>query len=264
LSSLPLSYHRAGTGPPLVLIHGIGSHWQVWKPVLDWLTPVRDVIALDLPGFGASPAPPPGTPPGIESLIRLTAQFLDEMHLERPHVAGNSLGGWLALELAKRNRVASATALSPGGFATGLDARFLGLSLRMTLSMTRRLAPRARGITRYRLLRRLVMGQMVANPLRVPAEDAAAAVRAAAAAPWFETTLSAIVAETFRPAGTVPVPVTVAWGGKDFLLPRWQARRAARALPGARMLTLPGCGHLCTYDDPALVARVLIEGSSVT
>jgi pimeloyl-ACP methyl ester carboxylesterase len=128
--------------------------------------------------------------------------------------------------------------------------------------MTRRLAPRARGITRYGVLRRLVMGQMVANPLRVAAEDAAAAVRAAASAPWFEATIPAIVADNFKPAGRLPVPVTVAWGEKDFLLPRWQARRAARALPGARVLTLPGCGHLTPYDDPERVARVLIEGSA--
>jgi pimeloyl-ACP methyl ester carboxylesterase len=262
-----LNYHRAGTGPPLVLIHGIGSHWQVWKPVLDLLTPHRDVIALDLPGFGASPPPPTDTKPGIDSLIRLTIEFLDDLRLERPHVAGNSLGGWIALELAKRDRVASATALSPGGFAKGLDARFLAHSLRTTLKVTRRVAPRARGITQYRLLRRLIMGQMVANPTRVPAEDAAAAIRAAAAAPWFEATIPATVADNFKPVPTLPVPVTVAWGGRDFLLPRWQARRAARALGGTgsnlRMLTLPGCGHLCTYDDPELVARVLIEGSTV-
>jgi pimeloyl-ACP methyl ester carboxylesterase len=263
LSRTTLSYHRAGTGPPLVLIHGIGSHWQVWKPVLDLLTPHRDVIALDLPGFGASPPPPQDTPPGIDSLIRLTTEFLDDLHLERPHVAGNSLGGWLALELAKRDRVASAVALSPGGFAKGLDARFLGLSLRTTLKTTRRIAPRARGITRYPLLRRLVLGQMVADPTRVPAEDAAEAVRAAAAAPWFEATLPAVVNDNFKPAGRLPVPVTVAWGEKDFLLPRWQARRAARALPGARVFTLPGCGHLTPYDDPERVAQVLIEGSTI-
>jgi pimeloyl-ACP methyl ester carboxylesterase len=57
--------------------------------------------------------------------------------------------------------------------------------------------------------------------------------------------------------------VTVAWGARDFLLPAWQARRAARALPGARVFTLAGCGHLSPYDDPELVARVLIEGSMV-
>ena len=57
-------YHRSGTGPPLVLIHGIGSHWQMWQPVLSRLEPERDVIAFDLPGFGASPMPPPGRRPG--------------------------------------------------------------------------------------------------------------------------------------------------------------------------------------------------------
>jgi pimeloyl-ACP methyl ester carboxylesterase len=259
-----LEYHRAGAGPVLVLIHGIGSHWQVWNPVLDKLTPQRDVIALDLPGFGASPPPPLGTRPGVESLTRLVSEFLDGLGLGRPHVAGNSLGGWVALELAKRNRVASATALSPAGFAVGADARWLDQSLRLTIKATRRLAPRARGIMRYRLLRQLVMGQMVAHPLRVPPEDAAAAVRAAAAAPWFEETLPVTVAGNFKPAGALPVPVTVAWAERDFLLPRWQARRAARALPGARILTLPGCGHLSPYDDPELVARVLIEGSMVT
>ncbi len=262
LSSPPLNYHRAGSGPPLVLIHGIGSHWQVWKPVLDRLTPERDVIALDLPGFGASPPPAPGTPPGIESLVRLVSEFLDELGLERPHVAGNSLGGWLALELARRGRVRSATALSPGGFAKGLDARFLRISLRLTLDMTRRLAPRARGIVRYPLLRQLALGQMVAHPRRVPADDAAETIRAAAAAPWFEATLPAVVADNFKPGPPPPVPVTVAWGASDHLLPLWQARRARRALPGARMVMLRGCGHLSPYDDPEQVARVLIEGSS--
>jgi pimeloyl-ACP methyl ester carboxylesterase len=259
---MQLNYYRAGSGPPLVLIHGIGSQWQVWKPVLDRLTPHRDVVALDLPGFGASPAPPPGTPPGIESLTRLVTEFLDGLGLERPHVAGNSLGGWLALELAKRGRVASATALSPGGFAKGADAAFLGASLQLTLRLTRRLAPRARGIMRYPLLRQLVMGQVIAHPRRVAPEDAAGAVRAAAYAPWFEETLPVIVADNFKPAGRLPVPVTVAWGARDFLLPRWQARRAAKALPGARVFTLPGCGHLTPYDDPEQVARVLIEGST--
>ena len=203
---MQVNYHRAGTGPPLVLIHGIGSRWQVWKPVLDRLTPHRDVVALDLPGFGASPPPPPGTPPGIESLVRLVSEFIEELGLERPHVGGNSLGGWLALELAKRDRVASATALSPGGFARGADAAFLRASLRLTIDMTRRLAPRARGIVRYPLLRQLVLGQMVAHPRRVSPEEAAETVRAAAAAPWFEETLPVVVADNFKPGRAAAGP----------------------------------------------------------
>jgi pimeloyl-ACP methyl ester carboxylesterase len=111
--------------------------------VLARLSPVREVIALDLPGFGSSAPPPPGTPPGIASLTRLVSEFLDELGLERPHVAGNSLGGWIALELAKRDRVNSATALSPGGFTSRLDAHFMRSSLRLTRRVARRLAPRA-------------------------------------------------------------------------------------------------------------------------
>jgi len=106
---MELGYHRTGAGEPLVLIHGIGSRWQVWEPVFDRLSAERDVIAIDLPGFGASPMPPPGTPPGIPSLTSLVGDFLDSVGLDRPHLAGNSLGGWISLELAKQGRVRSAT-----------------------------------------------------------------------------------------------------------------------------------------------------------
>ena len=70
---MKLNHHRAGSGEPLVLIHGIGSRWQMWEPVLDRLTPHREVIAIDLPGFGASPMPPAGTLAGPESLTSLVS-----------------------------------------------------------------------------------------------------------------------------------------------------------------------------------------------
>jgi pimeloyl-ACP methyl ester carboxylesterase len=68
-----LNHHRGGSGEPIVLIHGIGSQWQVWGPVLPRLETERDVIAVDLPGFGASPPPAPGTPAGVASLTSLRA-----------------------------------------------------------------------------------------------------------------------------------------------------------------------------------------------
>ncbi len=120
---MELNYHRAGAGEPLVLLHGIGSRWQIWEPVIGALAAEREVIALDLPGFGASPMPPTGTPAGIGSLTELVSEFIDQIGLERPHVAGNSLGGWLALELAKRGNVRSATGLSPPASPTGARPR---------------------------------------------------------------------------------------------------------------------------------------------
>ena len=73
---MQLNHYRAGAGEPLVLLHGIGSHWQMWEPVLPMLSARHDVIAVDLPGFGDSPMPPPGTPPGIDSLCDLVLGFL--------------------------------------------------------------------------------------------------------------------------------------------------------------------------------------------
>jgi pimeloyl-ACP methyl ester carboxylesterase len=108
-----LNHYRAGNGGPLVLIHGIGSRWQMWEPVIDRLVAEREVIAIDLPGFGASPMPPVGTPAGVDSLVSLVLEFLSEIGVERPHSAGNSLGGLIVLELAKRGLVRSATASPP-------------------------------------------------------------------------------------------------------------------------------------------------------
>src|SRR5207302_8225533 len=105
-------------------LHGIGSRWQVWRPVLPDLEAAREVIAVDLPGFGASPMPPPGTPPGVSSLTRMVSGFLNGLGLEAPHAAGNSLGGWIALELAKRSRARTATALSPAGFHNAREGAF--------------------------------------------------------------------------------------------------------------------------------------------
>src|SRR2546423_7414962 len=116
-----LAHHRAGAGEPVVLIHGVGSQWQVWQPLLPALERARDVIALDLPGFGGSPSLPIGVVPGAAALADAVAGFMDELGIERPVIGGNSLGGWIALELAKRDRARAVVAVSPAGFAEGWE-----------------------------------------------------------------------------------------------------------------------------------------------
>jgi pimeloyl-ACP methyl ester carboxylesterase len=258
---MKLNHHRIGAGEPLVLIHGIGSRWQVWEPVLDRLAAHRDVVAVDLPGFAASPPPPPGTPPGIDSLTRLVVEFLDELALERPHVAGNSLGGWLALELAKRDRVHSATALSPAGFHNRPESVYQRTSLWLSVRGARLMAPRAERLLASPLARALTFGQVTAHPTRISPADGAATLRELAGAAWFDDTLSTITSEHFSGGEQIRVPVTIAWGERDRLLLPRQAPRAARAIPGARAVMLSGCGHVPMYDDPEQVTRVLLEGS---
>ncbi len=259
---MQLNHYRIGSGQPLVLMHGVGSRWQIWEPVLARLAAERDVIAIDLPGFGASPMPPPGTLPGVQSLARLVGEFLGQTGVDRPHAAGNSLGGWISLELAKRGLVRSATGLSPAGFHNDRERIFQRTSLSMTRRGSRLIEPRADLLMRPPLARALFTSQYFAHPTRIPADAAAANVRALATAPWLDETLPAITEERFSGGEQIQVPVTIAWGDHDRLLLPRQARRAQRAIPSARMVTLRGCGHVPTYDDPEQVARVLLEGSA--
>ena len=260
---MELNYHRAGSGEPLLLLHGIGSRWQVWQPVLADLETAREVIAVDLPGFGASPMPPPGTPAGVSSLTPMVCDFLDELGLVAPHAAGNSLGGWIALELAKRGRARTVTALSPAGFQNAREAVFQRSTMWTTVRAARVAAPLAPPLLAPPLARRLVFAQLVAHAERIPHADAVGHLRALARAPRFDETLSAINADRFDGGEQIEVPVTIAWGEHDRLLLPRQARRARSAIPGARLLMLRGCGHVPTYDDPPQIARVLLEGSSM-
>jgi pimeloyl-ACP methyl ester carboxylesterase len=258
-----LNYHRGGSGEPLLLLHGIGSRWEVWRPVLAALEAVREVIAVDLPGFGVSPMPPPGTAPGASSLTRMVCGFLDRLGLEAPHAAGNSLGGWIALELAKRGRARTATALSPAGFQNAREALFQRGTLGVTVRVARLAAPVAGPLLGPPLARRLFFAQLTAHPERIPQADAVEHLRAFARASWFDETLTAINSDRFDGGRQIEAPVTIAWGEHDHLLLPRQAPRAVDAIPGARLVMLRGCGHVPTYDDPPQVAGVLLEGSAV-
>jgi len=96
-----------------VLLHGIGMSKEVWRPVVPLLAREREVIAVDMPGFGASP-PGPRTLGGLADAV---AAFVSSLGIDRPHVAGNSLGGGVALALGASGRARSVCAVSPVGFA---------------------------------------------------------------------------------------------------------------------------------------------------
>jgi pimeloyl-ACP methyl ester carboxylesterase len=234
----------------------------MWQPVMGRLAEHHDVIAVDLPGFGASPMPPAGTAPGIDSLITLVTEFLAQLGVERPHVAGNSMGGLMALEMAARGQVRSATALSPAGFASRAEMTYGRASLWLSVRLARRTARYADTMFATALGRKLGLNLFVARPERLTGAEAAENTRALAGAPWFDETLPALRAFEFPASGEIEVPVTVAWGAKDRLLLPRQARRAAHAIPRARVLLMEGCGHVPTWDDPEQVASVILRGAA--
>lgn len=253
-----INYERRGSGSPLVLLHGIGHRWQAWKPVLDELAEHHDVIAIDLPGFGRSAPMPPFAEHDLPSTMMVLAGIFDQLGIGTPHVAGNSLGGLIAVEAASRGIVSSSTALSPAGFWHGRD-RLRALT---TLKLLRlgAAAPKPVGyaLTGNKLLRSAALGVLYAHPERIDPRDAREDMAALRSAPAFNPTLR--TGRDFVWSGPQPrVPLTIAWAERDRILPVGQAKRAAALLPSANHVLLPGCGHVPMIDDPRLVARTILE-----
>ncbi|MFD9790104.1 alpha/beta fold hydrolase [Streptomyces sp. NPDC059070] len=259
--TVTVAYRRAGAGEPLLLLHGIGHHLQAWDPVFEILATERDVIAVDLPGFGASPALPDGFAYDLATVVPVLHALCEALGIERPHVAGNSLGGLLALELGREKLVRSVTALSPAGFWTQGERRYAFATLSaMRLGAKLLPLPAIERLSRTAAGRTALTSTIYARPGRRSPEAVVAETLALRDAPGFDQTLAAGADVRFTD-DVAALPVTVAWGAKDRLLLRRQGIRAKRIIPGARLVRLPGCGHVPMNDDPALVARVILDTS---
>jgi pimeloyl-ACP methyl ester carboxylesterase len=259
---MSLAYDRTGSGPPLVLIHGVSHRRQAWNAVVDLLAPYRDLILVDLPGHGESPPLVTAGKPPVPVLLDAVLGLLDELGLERPHVAGNSLGGRLALEAGAAGRAASVTALSPAGFFRNRgDTLYARSMFKVMQAAGRVLQPMAPVLLRSTAGRGLVYGAVVSHPSRLTPEQASGDMAAFLAA---GDALGVVLAGADKFTAQIPadVPVTIAWGAHDRLLPRRQALVAKAQLPTAQFVLLRGCGHVPMTDDPELVADVLLRGSS--
>jgi pimeloyl-ACP methyl ester carboxylesterase len=257
---MELAHDRSGAGSPLVLLHGIGSRRQIWEPVTGALAAEHDVIAVDLPGFAASPPLPPGLRADIPTLTDLVAAFAEGLGLRDWHVAGNSMGGAIALELAARGAVRSATAFSPAGFWTERERAFCQVSLAGSLRIGRALRPVLPTLVASAAGRILLFGQTFGRPRQMTPRECAETIDALVAATAFDDALAAFTGYR-APTEHGAVPVTIAWGSRDRLLLPREGRRAHRLMPRARYVELRGCGHVPFGDDPELVAPVLLEGS---
>jgi pimeloyl-ACP methyl ester carboxylesterase len=257
-----LAYERTGTGEPLVLVHGLGHRRQGWNAVVPRLAAEREVIAVDLPAMGESSAAPVGDPRVMADMLE---KLFGELGIERPHIAGNSLGGLIALELAARGAVRSATVLSPAGF-WNTPERWWGIAVfRIAGFLGARLPDGLLDrIVANRIARVSLFGLFFGRPSRYEAADLKRDLRGLGTDHL--AAIDAAIPEFSRswmpPApAAAGVPVTIAWGQRDLLLFRHQARRATRAYPNARFVPLPGLGHVPMTDDPERVAALILETS---
>jgi pimeloyl-ACP methyl ester carboxylesterase len=245
---MTIAYDRTGAGPPLVLLHPLGADRRVWDPIAAPLVTTHEVIALDLPGFGESPPLPSGTVPTPRALADAVTTLLSELGIERPHVVGNSLGGWVALELGLAGSAGQVTAIAPAGLWSAPLAPKSSLAHRLA----RALAPLIEPAARSRRGRRLLLSGSVAYPDRIPGREAAHLVRAYARAPGFTAVNDAMRAATFTALDRIPCPVTLIWPEHDHLV-----ERPARLPNQVISVALPDAGHVPMWDAPAALVALI-------
>lgn len=248
-----LHYAIRGDGPAVLLVHGLGATSHIWDRVLPGLEGMR-AVAVDLPGCGRSLAG------GLEDLRRV-GELLDRLMLqlgERHYlVAGHSLGGVLALELAleRPGRVQAAALINA---AVGLPfiarlgaARGLGEAIFRLPSF----APSSRRATR------LYLQRLFGEPARLTEATVEAYFHAASSPGYYRTMLSGLrgLARWGRTSEfhRLAVPTAVIWGTRDPLFPEPRGRRLAGLLPGAHFLPIDGCGHCPPEETPEIVARTI-------
>ncbi len=247
----------AGAREPLLLLHGLGASRSVWDPVVPTLAYEREVIALDLPGFGDAPSLPDGVEPTALALAEAVRAELAARGIERADVVGNSLGGWVALELGRLGAARTVTCLSPAG----LWREPIGPSKSPTREWARRLRPLVRVALYIPQVRIKALSTFAAFPTHIPVVDGREMVLGWIDADGYDGANKAMREHVFDPKTYPPaseVPVTIAWAAEDRLVgpPREECRPA-----GAHFLTMPHVGHVPMWDDPDLVVRVILEGS---
>jgi len=249
-----IAYERIGSGPPLLLIHGLGATRHIWRPQVERLASERELILVDMPGFGDSPML--GEPPTPWAMGAAITAACREIGIERPHVAGNSLGGWTAVEIAKAGEAASLCLISPAGlWRTPLGPRKVD-----SRRWAKRLRPLVGALVRNRRSRYAMLRTTVGRPENVPVPDAREMINAWITAPGYEAANDEMRRYVCEDLDRVRVPTAIAWGELDRLV---GPPRPERRPPNSRFIKLENCGHTPNWDAPDLISELLLETSAV-
>lgn len=254
----PLFVQRTGSGEPLVLLHGIGESHVGWRPVVDQLAAEFDVIAIDLPGFGQSPALPASVGPTADHLAAAVNEALDQLGVDRYHVAGYSMGARIAIHLAGTDRVRSVIAISPDGLGTPVERLQGYLALAAGRSMALTLAPIAEPLSRTPLGRSMFFAGNRSLPWLLTAADARRLLANYADSPAYDAANWSALFDMPTHLHTMTAPTLFLQGTADPLMPQQIARYLA-LIPGSQLRWLTGLNHVPISDHPELVARHMLS-----
>lgn len=245
--------------PPLLLLHGVTMSAAAWDTVVPLLADRFDLIVPTAAGHRGGPRLQGR--PTIRALVDATEALLDERGFATVHVAGNSMGGWIAVELARRGRARSVCAFSPAGFWTAgtRDETHATNTLRRTLKLaaaTRFVAPAALAAP---LVRRVAMRDVAEHADRLTRRQAVESTRDLLGCDAADDLLG--TTEQVEPLGRT-CPVTIAWAERDRIFPpEVNGVTARERIPHAHFVMLRGVGHVPMIDDPALCARTIVAAT---
>lgn len=246
----------------LVLLHGILMSGNAWQRVVPLLSNKQRVYPLTTAGhYGGSPSP--RRPNKISDLVDDVERQLYERGLDRPHIAGHSLGGWMAIELARRGRAATVCALAPAGFWSAGDATqaHVHKQIRKIVAMKRLaqpIRPAVALVMKSPTLRRIAWRDAACHADRLTPAQGIALLDEAVGCTVNETDLLGSD-QQLAPLNPLPCPVMIAWSAKDAIIPLSACDAIARErVPQATFTTLPDCGHVPMIDNPELVASTVL------
>jgi pimeloyl-ACP methyl ester carboxylesterase len=257
-----LNHVRRGSGRPLLLVHGLGAGWKSWQPIIDELAVSREVIAVDLPGFGETP--PLDGEVSIATLTDAVAAFIRRRGLDGVATVGQSMGGRMVLELARRGVGGDTVALDPGGFWSDGELAVFAATLRPSIALVRALRGALPTLLGSAAGRTALLAQFSARPWALAAETVLPDVRGLADAPATGPAMDALTKgprQEGAPAGAVPGRVTIGWGRRDRVTFAGQAQRATAAFPDAKLHWFDRCGHFPQWEAREDAVRVILEGT---
>jgi pimeloyl-ACP methyl ester carboxylesterase len=239
-----------------MLLHGTNSSRAVWEPVRAELSQARDVIRVDLPAHGESPATSFAPPDWAHEV----AELMDELDLGRVAVVGHSSGGWTALELAKLGRATGALALTPAGLWRRHSPLLTDAGLLISWRLGRLLGEAGLRPLDTRTGRRIALAQISARPADVPAELARDTAMTVLGSKHFREHFRRTRVQRYLGGQQIPaaVPVHVVWGAKDRIAPARTSRSPDQLPAHAQIETWPECGHMVMWDAPERLVRAAL------
>ncbi|HVQ87812.1 MAG TPA: alpha/beta fold hydrolase, partial [Actinomycetes bacterium] len=234
----------------------------VWEPITPRLVKHFTVYRIDLPGHGDSPRLRPGADASADGFARTIAEWLDENDIVSPHVAGSSLGGWIALELARQGLARSVCALAPAGFWRSDVVPVVAHANRWAARIADPFAPT---LLRVGQLKSIGFWTSSANPASLDRDLAVAATHAQSRASGWAAALAATHGRQCDARDIDPrIPVTAVWGDRDRILPGRSCQEPEGLPLHARWVRLRDCGHVPMWDQPERTAQLIEQTAAAT